>query len=105
VPPPWVLPAAPWDVATCAPPRPASNGWSSRTRPSARPIGAVSRARGASASAISSNFSISWRLLLDSRVVDLTMSYNPLFVTVVSLKPLFFNGLKKWLRFVEHMEA
>jgi len=34
------------------------------------------------------------RLLLDSRVVDLTMSYNPIFVTVYSLKPLFFNGLK-----------
>ncbi len=33
-------------------------------------------------------------LLLDSRVVDLTMSYNPIFVMVASLKPLFFNGLK-----------
>jgi hypothetical protein len=33
-------------------------------------------------------------LLLDSRVVDLTMSYNPIFVTVASLKSLFFNGLK-----------
>ena len=45
------------------------------------------------------------RLLLDSRVVDLTMSYNPIFVTVASLKSLFFNGLKNELRFVEHMEA
>ena len=32
--------------------------------------------------------------LLDSRVVDLTMLYNPILVTVASLKPLFFNGLK-----------
>jgi len=38
--------------------------------------------------------SIMCRLLLDSRVVDLTMSYNPIFVTISSLKPLFFNGLK-----------
>src|SRR5712691_7367644 len=43
--------------------------------------------------------------LLDSRVVDLTMSYNPILVTVASLKPLFFNGLKNELRFVDHMEA
>jgi len=35
----------------------------------------------------------SW-LLLDSRVVDLPMAYNPIFVTLSSLKPLFFNGLK-----------
>jgi hypothetical protein len=35
-----------------------------------------------------------WRLLLDSRVVDLPMAYNPIFVTLSSLKPLFFNGLK-----------
>jgi molybdate transport system substrate-binding protein len=34
------------------------------------------------------------RLLLDSRVVDLPMAYNPIFVTLSSLKPLFFNGLK-----------
>ena len=33
-------------------------------------------------------------LLLDSRVVDLPMAYNPIFVTLSSLKPLFFNGLK-----------
>ena len=26
--------------------------------------------------------------------MDLTMSYNPIFATVASLKPLFFNGLK-----------
>jgi hypothetical protein len=34
------------------------------------------------------------RLILDSRVVDLTMSYNPIFVTISAFKPLFFNGLK-----------
>jgi hypothetical protein len=38
-----------------------------------------------------------WRLLLDSRVVDLRMSYTPIFVTISSLKPLFFNGLKTLL--------
>src|SRR5262249_1538116 len=35
------------------------------------------------------------RLLLDSRVVDLPMSYNPIVVTLLSWKPFFFNGLKK----------
>ena len=33
------------------------------------------------------------RLLLDSRVVDVPMSYNPIVVTRSSLKPFFFNGL------------
>jgi hypothetical protein len=33
-------------------------------------------------------------LLLDSRVVDLPMAYNPTFVLLSSLKSLFFNGLK-----------
>ena len=31
---------------------------------------------------------------MDSRVVDLPMSYNPTFVTLSSLKPFFFNGLQ-----------
>ena len=34
------------------------------------------------------------RLLLDSRVVDVPMAYNPTFVMLSSLKPLFFNSLK-----------
>jgi len=34
------------------------------------------------------------RLLLDSRVVDVTMAYTPTFVTLSSLKPFFFNGLQ-----------
>jgi len=34
------------------------------------------------------------RLLLDSRVVDVPMSYNPIVVTLPSLKPFFFNGLQ-----------
>ena len=34
------------------------------------------------------------RLLLDSRVVDLPMSYNPIAVILSSLKPFFFNGLQ-----------
>ena len=34
-------------------------------------------------------------LLLDSRVVDLPMAYNPTFVILSSSKPLFFNRLKK----------
>ena len=33
-------------------------------------------------------------LLLDSRVVDVPMAYNPTFVTLSSLKPFFFNGLQ-----------
>ena len=32
-------------------------------------------------------------LLLDSRVVDVPMTYNPTFVILSSLKPLFFNSL------------
>ena len=34
-------------------------------------------------------------LLLDSRVVDVPMASNLIAVTLSSLKPLFFNGLKK----------
>jgi transposase len=34
------------------------------------------------------------RLLLDSRVVDLLMAYNPTFAMLSSVKPLFFNSLK-----------
>ena len=34
------------------------------------------------------------RLLLDSRVVDVSMAYNPTFATLSSVKPLFFNGLQ-----------
>jgi len=33
-------------------------------------------------------------LLLDSRVVDVPMSYKSTFVTLSSLKPFFFHGLK-----------
>ena len=33
-------------------------------------------------------------LLLDSRVVDVPMSYNPIVVTLPSLKRFFFNGLQ-----------
>jgi hypothetical protein len=42
------------------------------------------------------------RLLLDSRVVDLPRSSNLIVVTPPSLKPLFFNGLKKVLPFLDH---
>src|SRR6267143_2072552 len=34
-----------------------------------------------------------------------TVAYHPNFATVASLKALFFNGLKNYLRFVDHMEA
>ena len=47
---------------------------------------------------------IPW-LLLDSRVVDLAMSYNPVFVILSSLKPLFFRDLKNELRLSDNMEA
>jgi hypothetical protein len=33
-------------------------------------------------------------LILDSGVVDLRRSYNPIFVTLSSLKPLLCHGLK-----------
>jgi len=45
------------------------------------------------------------RLLLDSRVVDVPMAYNPTFVTLSSLKPFFFNGLKNELRFLDNVGA
>ena len=35
------------------------------------------------------------RLLLDSRVVDVSMAYNPTFVILSFFKPLFFNGPDK----------
>ena len=44
-------------------------------------------------------------LLLDSRVVNLPRSSNLIVVTLSSLKPLFFNGLKKALRFSDNVEA
>jgi transposase-like protein len=40
------------------------------------------------------NVSNEQRLLLDSRVVDVLMAYNPTFVMLSFLNPLFFNGLK-----------
>jgi hypothetical protein len=43
--------------------------------------------------------------LLDSRVVDVTRSCNPIFITISSLKPFLFNDLIHELRFVDHMEA
>ncbi len=44
-------------------------------------------------------------LLLDSRVVDLPMAYNPTFVLVSSLNPLFFNSLKNELCFSDNAGA
>ena len=45
------------------------------------------------------------RLLLDSRVLDLPMAYNPIFVMLSSSKPLFFNSLKNELCFSDNMGA
>ena len=45
------------------------------------------------------------RLLLDSRVVDLSMAYTPTFVILSSLKPLFFNSLKNELHFSDNAGA
>ena len=45
------------------------------------------------------------RLLLDSRVVDVPMAYNPTFVMLSSLKPLFFNSLKNELPFSDNAGA
>jgi hypothetical protein len=44
-------------------------------------------------------------LLLDSRVVDLSMAYNPTFVILSFFKPLFFNSLKNALRFLDNTGA
>jgi hypothetical protein len=44
-------------------------------------------------------------LLLDSRVVDVTRSYNPIFITISSLKPFLFNDLINEWRCVDRMEA
>ncbi len=45
------------------------------------------------------------RLLLDSRVVDVPMAYNPTFVRVSSLNPFFFNSLKNELCFSDNAGA
>jgi len=42
------------------------------------------------------------RLLLDSSVVDVSMAYNPIVVTLSSLKPFFFNHLQSGVRFSDH---
>jgi hypothetical protein len=44
-------------------------------------------------------------LLLDSRVVVLPRSSNLTVVTLSSLKPFFFNGLKKALPFSDNVGA
>ena len=44
-------------------------------------------------------------LLLDSRVVDVPRSSNRIVVTLSSLKPLFFNNLKKALHFSDNVGA
>ena len=48
-------------------------------------------------------YKLDW-LLLDSRVVDVPMAYNPTFV-MISLQPFFFNSLKKGLCFTDNAGA
>jgi len=43
--------------------------------------------------------------LLDARVVDLLRLSNLILATLSSLKPLFFNGLKKVLPFSDNVGA
>jgi hypothetical protein len=45
------------------------------------------------------------RLLLDSRVVDVLRLSSLILVTLSSLKPLFCNGLKKALHFLDNVGA
>jgi transposase-like protein len=45
------------------------------------------------------------RLLLDSGVVEVAMSYNPIFAIISSSKPLFFKGLKNGLKALDNVEA
>jgi hypothetical protein len=42
---------------------------------------------------------------LDSRVVDVPRAHNPTFVMLSSLKPFFFNSLKKEFRFSDNVGA
>ena len=51
------------------------------------------------------NLSNEQRLLLDSRVVDLSMTYHPTFLILSFFKPLFFNNLKNALRFLDNVGA
>jgi hypothetical protein len=44
-------------------------------------------------------------LLLDSRVVDVLRLSNLILVTLASLKPFFFNGLKEALHFSDNVGA
>ena len=44
-------------------------------------------------------------LLLGSGVVEVVMSYSPIFALLSSSKPLFFKGLKNELRTLEDVEA
>ncbi len=53
----------------------------------------------------SNSLNLSQWLLLDSRVVDVTRSCNPIFITISSLKPFLFNDLLNEWRFVDRMEA
>jgi len=48
---------------------------------------------------------VSLWLLLDSRVVDVPMAYDPPFVMLSSLKPLFVNRPEKELRFSDNTGA
>jgi len=45
------------------------------------------------------------RLLLDSRVVDLSIAYNPTLVILSPFKPLFFNSLRNDLRSLDNVGA
>jgi hypothetical protein len=48
---------------------------------------------------------IARRLLLDARVVDVLRLSHLILVTLVSLQPFFFNGLKKALHFSDNVGA
>jgi hypothetical protein len=45
------------------------------------------------------------RLLLGAGVVEVVMSYSPIFAILSPLKPLFFKDLKNPLRALEDVEA
>ena len=50
-------------------------------------------------------FNIVPTLLLDSRVVDLSIVYTPTLVMLSSLQPLFFNSLSNELHFSDNAGA
>src|SRR5262249_51208983 len=68
-------------------------------RPEQRALGKVVMHR------MTGQYGVEFGFLLDSRVVNVAMVYNPTFVIRSSLKPFFFNSLKNELCLSDNMGA